>query len=57
LRLSSALREARFWKPFKVLLCPSLAGIELLKDGGFYTCQFEPGSKQALRFQLHGWKH
>jgi hypothetical protein len=57
LRLSSALREARFWKSFKVLLCPSLAGIELLKDGGFYTCQFEPDSKQALGFQLHGWRH
>ncbi len=51
-RLSSALREARYWKPFKVLLCPSLAGTELLKDGGFYTCQFEPGDPTPLRFDL-----
>lgn len=36
-RVSSALRRARLWKPFKVVLCPSLAGIQLLKDGGYLT--------------------
>jgi hypothetical protein len=54
LRLSSALHEARFWKPFKVLLCPSLAGIELLKDGGFYTCEL---GASPLRFEFHRLKH
>ena len=43
-RLSRALREARHWKPFKVLLCPSLSGIELLKDGGFYNADLNPPS-------------
>jgi hypothetical protein len=34
-RMSQALREARCWREFRVVLCPSLAGCELLKDGGF----------------------
>ena len=34
-RMSQALHQARSWRPFKVHLCPSLAGLELLKDGGF----------------------
>lgn len=38
-RLSQALARARAWRPFKVRLCPSLAGIELLKDGGFYLAE------------------
>lgn len=40
-RLSAALGRARQWRPFKVQLCPSLAGIELLKDGGFYTAEID----------------
>lgn len=50
-KLSRALREARAWEPFKVRLCPALAGIELLKDGGFLTAEL-PGTGPA-RFQLH----
>ncbi len=34
-RLSTALSQARYWRPFHVRLCPALAGIELLKDGGY----------------------
>ena len=30
-RMSRALNEARHWRPFKVRLCPSLAGIEVLE--------------------------
>ena len=30
-RLTTALREARLWRPFHVRLCPALAGVELLK--------------------------
>ena len=52
-RLSAALRQARWWKPFKILLCPSLAGVELLKDGGFCTIQCEPDSLQPARFEFH----
>jgi hypothetical protein len=50
-RLSRALREARHWKPFKVLLCPSLSGIQLLKDGGFYTTRLNDG--KPLQFHWH----
>lgn len=49
-RMSSALREARLWEPFKVLLCPALAGIELRKDGGYYLLQFERTAAQPPRF-------
>jgi hypothetical protein len=52
-RFSSALRQARHWKPFKLLLCPSLSGIELLKDGGYYTADLDP---QAAHFQFHHLK-
>src|SRR5207253_7886503 len=52
-RLSSALREARYWKPFKVLLCPSLSGIELLKDGGFYTAEIDPEGHEPAGFRFH----
>jgi hypothetical protein len=52
-RLSSALREARHWRAFNVRLCPSLAGIELLKDGGFLTARLDPEARQPVRFQLH----
>jgi hypothetical protein len=34
-RMSAALRKARSWREFNVWLCPSPAGCQLLKDGGF----------------------
>lgn len=34
-RLTGALRRARHWTPFRVVLCPSPAGIQLRKDGGY----------------------
>lgn len=52
-RLSSALREARCWKFFRVLLCPSLSGIELLRDGGYYTAQIDPLAREPATFQFH----
>lgn len=52
-RMSTALREARYWKPFRVLLCPSLAGIELLKDGGYYTVELDAAAQQPALFQFH----
>jgi hypothetical protein len=53
-RLTSALREARHWKPFRVRLCPSLAGTELLKDGGFYTVTLQSDASRPAHFQWHG---
>ena len=52
-RLSSALHDGRYWKPFRVRLCPSLAGIELLKDGGYYTAQLDPDARQPVQFCFH----
>ena len=52
-RLSAALNEARHWQPFNVRLCPALAGIELLKDGGYYTAELDPDARQPLRFTFH----
>jgi hypothetical protein len=52
-RLSSALREARYWKPFHVRLCPSLAGMEVLKDGGYLSVELDPSAQRAPRFKRH----
>jgi hypothetical protein len=57
-RISRALRQARDWKHFNVLLCPSLAGIQLLKDGGYLTIDLDPSAKTPAQFRKHSlpWK-
>jgi hypothetical protein len=55
-RLSTALREARHWKPFNVVLCPSLSGLELLKDGGYLSVELELEGKSNATFRLHRLK-
>ena len=52
-RLSHGLHEARHWREFHVRLCPSLAGIELLHDGGYATLELEPQGQRPARFELH----
>ena len=52
-RMSLALREARHWKPFKVLLCPSPSGVQLLKDGGFYMATLRTDGSEPVRFDFH----
>lgn len=52
-RMSGALNRARLWRPFHVRLCPALAGIELLKDGGYCTIELEPDASVPVRFQRH----
>lgn len=52
-RMSAALNEARAWRDFRVLLCPSLAGIELLNDGGYYTAELNADAQTPARFQFH----
>jgi hypothetical protein len=52
-RLSTALNRARDWRPFKVRLCPALAGIELLKRGGYLTAHLDPDARQPARFTFH----
>ncbi|HTH49467.1 MAG TPA: metallophosphoesterase [Candidatus Limnocylindria bacterium] len=51
-RYTSALREARCWREFKVLLCPSPAGIQLLKDGGYLRAELDPQGMEPVRFGL-----
>ena len=52
-RMSAALNQARYWKRFKLLLCPSLSGIELLRDGGYYTATLDPNGASPAQFRLH----
>jgi hypothetical protein len=52
-RFSTALNQARYWRPFRVCLCPALAGIELLKDGGYCTLEIDPEARQPARFSFH----
>ncbi len=52
-RLSTALREARYWRSFRVRLCPALAGLELLKDGGFLTLEVDPEAKRPAVLRFH----
>lgn len=52
-RMSAALREARHWRPFQVRLCPALAGIELLKDGGYCSFEFSDDDGTALNWRFH----
>jgi len=56
-RMSEALHEARRWRPFHPRLCPSLSGIELLKDGGFYSVELDLAGRTPARFQLHPIRH
>jgi hypothetical protein len=52
-RLSRALNEARRWRPFHVRLCPSLAGIELLKDGGYFTAKLHAEAQLPAQIAFH----
>ena len=52
-KITSALHQAHEWRPFKVRLCPALAGIELLNDGGYYTVALDPSARQPAAFTFH----
>jgi len=52
-RITAALHEAHCWWPFRVRLCPSLSGIELLKDGGYYTVEIDPAANRPAKFTFH----
>jgi len=52
-RMSQAVNERRHWKSFRVALCPSLAGSELLNDGGFLTIQFGGEANNPAQVQFH----
>ncbi len=52
-RWTAALREARLWRDFRVRLCPALAGIQLLRDGGYLTAEIDPDARQPVAFRFH----
>jgi hypothetical protein len=52
-KFTSALHEAHYWWPFRVHLCPALAGIELLNDGGYFTMELDPAAKIPAQFVFH----
>lgn len=52
-RLSRALNQARYWRPFHVRLCPSLAGIELGRQGGYCTAELDREAVRPIRFRFH----
>jgi hypothetical protein len=52
-RMSRGLNEARLWRPFRVRLCPSLAGIELVKRGSYCTIALDPEAQNPICFQSH----
>src|SRR6185437_9777623 len=51
-RISAALGEARFWKSFRVRLCPAPTGIQLLKDGGWLSVELDADATEAARFEF-----
>lgn len=52
-RNSTALNEAKLWRPFNVRLCPSLTGIQLLKDGGWLTVELDCDARHPAKFRFH----
>ena len=52
-RYTSALSQARCWRTFRVTLCPSPTGVELLQDGGYLTADWPPPGA-AVQFRKHG---
>lgn len=52
-RISAALGEAKYWKPFRVRLCPAPMGTQLLKDGGWLSVELDA---EAAHFEFHALK-
>lgn len=55
-RMSRGLNQARIWREFRTRFCPSLAGIQLLNDGGYYSMELDVESAEPARFHWQAWK-
>lgn len=53
MRMSRALRRARAWARFRVELCPSPTGLELLKDGGFLELEWASHGHGPVTIHRH----
>ena len=51
--MTSALSQAKHWRPFNVRLCPSLAGIQMLRGGGYLTIDLDETAAQPPRIKVH----
>jgi len=51
-RWSGALNRARQWKPFKPVLCPAMAGIELTGRGGWLELALDVGRGRLISAQV-----
>jgi len=57
-RMTAGLNRARLWKKFRVRLCPSPPGVELLKDGGYFAVKLDSEARHPAQFHFHRltWK-
>ncbi len=56
-RYTTALSQARCWREFRVQLCPSPAGMQLFKDGGWLTVDFgRSGTAPHVRSHRLPWE-
>ncbi len=54
-RMSSALRKAKVWKKFNMVLCPSLAGCQWAKDGGWLELELSDNANYTLTRRYLKW--
>lgn len=52
-RMSEALQRARMWQPFRVRLCPSLAGVQLTQRGGFFRMRLDDQGNEPPAISFH----
>ncbi|MCK6501372.1 MAG: metallophosphoesterase [Nitrospira sp.] len=55
-RLSGALRKARGWRPFRLVLCPSPPGIQIAKDGGYLHIDVMADATLRIRRHRLAWR-
>ena len=53
LRITSGLNGARDWRPFRVRLCPALAGIQMMRGGGFLTMDLDESGAHEPEIKFH----
>jgi hypothetical protein len=52
-RYTGALRQARAWRAFRIVFCPSPTGAEFFKDGGWLTAEFDADRGGPIQWTTH----
>jgi hypothetical protein len=52
-RMSGALQRAAIWRAFRVRLCPSLAGMQIERGGGWVSLELDPTGHKPFLWRLH----